>query len=182
MRERERKRGSRGRVRPGPVPVESTIRLIMLSAHLSRHGHLSFLRPYTNIYRSPFLYARKTRGPCCGDQSQEGPFVCGESSRAFVYEGIKKARRDATSRVETEKKNHLLPIDSIYGVNPAAPLVMNRNFVNRRRVEESDINYIHEESVVRSRVCALSERERERDQGINNISPLTRLHAPRQYL
>lgn len=121
---------------------------------ISRHSHLSFLRPYTNIYRSPFLYARKTRGPCCADLSREARLL----ARAFVYEGI-KARRDATSRVETgnDHRSPIVRMDAGFDLR----ISRDRNFVNPD--ERAKHKFIRE--------YPLSNR------GINNISALTRLDS-----
>lgn len=55
-----------------------------------------FLRSYTNIYRSPFLYARKTRGPMLRRPISGGPsFAARFLARAFVYDGIKRGSRES---------------------------------------------------------------------------------------
>lgn len=69
------------------VSVRSTIRLIMLSAHLSTQPFIIPPPVYTNIYRFPFLYVRKTRARAADDPIT-GPWL-GSRARTFVYEDWK---------------------------------------------------------------------------------------------
>jgi len=107
---------------------------------ISRHSHLSFLRPYTNIYRSPFLYARKTRGPCCADLSRKARR---SRSRASLCLWGNKGSTRCDRRVETgnDHPSPIVRMDAGFDLRIAATAIL---LIPTRELKRAKHKFIRE--------------------------------------